>query len=455
MITNLLRATIILSLFINCDAYNMLWGIGKAVVTTMMTDFQYISVRPMKTNNISNKSADVSLIIYKGSNIKSHHYLGISKSIQKIGAERGINIDIKIPHFPYIKNFDNDIRTPTFVLGHSSGAYDFLLYHNISKYDGFIQVGSVLNSNGKLPWKSRKLEEFPIPVMTLVGKNDGYLRHIYCLDEMYNQNETERYKTKPIIIMPNITHLHISNTTSSHIANLIGMKDMKSIIDVQTAWDMLALCIVDFIILNSGNNSQSIAKSIANSSLQRMKTLQSETRALLSSYLKFDNIDGLKELLGILHMFLNTSTKCNVYFLNYYDFLLSKPSKDVVYFYKEGKSMFSKMYFTPLWVKTKYELYFSARKFNKFLFHQMSNNYQQDIKMKIVFRPDKKCSTTLEWILSDVSIERQGQTIYVQCPVFLTNKKSIVYKNYYYLKILSPAQMLELINIDLQDTKII
>ena len=439
----LLQAFLILNCCINCNAYGMLWSICKAVVSTIISDFQYVSVRP----TIGNASMiDASLIIFRGSNIKSRHYIGVAKPIQKIGSEKGVNIDIKIPNFPYILN---DIRAPAFVLGHSSGAYDFLLYHNISKYDGFIQVGSVLNSNGKLPWKSRKLEDFPIPVMTLVGKSDGYLRHIYCLDEMYKQNDTEKYITKPIIIMKNITHLHISNTSSSNIANFIGLKDIKSNIDVQTAWNMLALCIVDFIILNIRNANST--DTYANS-LERMKTMQSETRSLLSSYLKFDNVDALKELLSILHIFLNKSNKSDVYFLNYYDFLLSKPNDNVVYFYKEHHSMFSKMYFTPLWIKTKYKIYFSASNINKFIFQQIRNNYQHDnTKMKVVFKPDKICSTSLEWILSGISIEKVQNTIYIQSPVFITDRNTIVYKNFYYLKILSPAQILELINIDLQD----
>lgn len=437
---NLFQALLILNCVIHCDAYNMLWSICKAVFTTMITELQYVSIRQIRPL-ASNKSIDVSLIIFKGSNIKAHNYLGISKSIQKIGLENGLNIDIKIPHSPYIQKTDN----PTFALGHSSGAYDFLMYHNVSKYDGFIQVGSVLNSNGKLPWKLRKLEDFPIPVMTLIGRKDGYLRHPYCLDELYNQNETEKYKTKPIVILKNITHLHISNTSSSQIADMIGFKDIKSSMNVQTAWNMLALCIVDFIVVNS-NHSET-------NSLQRMKDVAKETRYLLHTYLKFDNVSNLKELLAILHMFLNfKSEPINpIYFLNYYDFLLSKPTENSTYFHKEGRSIFSKMYFTPLWIKTKYKIYLPASTINKFIFQQMSNNYQYDTKLKVVFKADKICSTTLEWLLTTVDIEKKEDTIYIQSPVFITDEDSIVYKNFYYMKIVSPAQILELINIDLQD----
>jgi hypothetical protein len=434
----ILQLIIILNSIIYSKAYNnMFWSICKAVFTTLITDFQYTPVKPI--TNIS--KTNVSLIIFKGSHIKSHNYIGISKIVQKIGAKRGLNIDIKIPNYPFIKIVDNN---KTFVLGHSSGVYDFLTYHNVSKYNGLVQIGSVLNSNGKLPWKSQKLEKFPIPVLTLIGKKDGYLRHTYCLDEMYKQNEIEKYKTKPIIILKNITHLHISNTSSSNIAKMIGFNDLKSTINVKKAWIMLAIYIVDFIILNICNLPY-------DNSLKRMTNIQNETQKLLNIYLKFNNIEKLKKLLNILHIFLNNSIKNDIYFLNYYDFILSKPTDKIMYFYKEKKKFFSKMYFTPLWIKSKYKVYISAKKINKYLFDQISHKFQNNIKLKIVFKSDKICSTTLEWILTEINIEKKNDTIYIQSPIFITNNNSIIYKNFYYFKILSPAQIIELINIDLQD----
>ncbi len=439
---NLLLLLFFISLA-SCNAYNnMFWSICKAVVATMIADFQYISVKPIR--NVSN--TDVSLIIFKGSHIDPHNYINISKIIQKVGEKKGLNIDIKIPYRPYCINSDINIANPAFILGHSSGTYDFLSWYNVSKYNGLIQMGSVLNSNAKLPWKSRKLETFPIPVLTMIGQKDGYLRHTYCLDEQYQQNETEKYRTKPIIIIKDITHLHISNTSSSNIAKLIGLCDLESNIDVKIAWNMLALCIVDFIILNMNLKSSDL-------SLKRMKYLQNKTQNLLSYYSKFDNTNNLKSLLGIIHFFLNNSIiKCDVLFLNYFDFLMSKPTDTTLYFYKEKRTIFSKMYFTPLWVKTKYKLYISAKQLNKQLFNLITNNLKGTSKFEIVFRDDKICATTLEWMLTSVSIEKKNNIIYIQSPVFITNKNTIIYKNFYYFKILSPSQIIELINIDLQDT---
>jgi hypothetical protein len=137
--------------------------------------------------------------------------------------------------------------------------------------------------------------------------------------------------------------------------------------------------------------------------------------------------------------------ECDVLFLNYFDFLISKPTDTTMYFYKKKGTIFSKMYFTPLWVKTKYKVYISAKQLNKQLFNLIANNLKGTSKFEIVFRDDKICATTLEWMLTSVSIEKKNNIIYIQSPVFITNKNTIIYKIFYYFKI-------ELINIDLQDT---
>jgi hypothetical protein len=416
----------------------------KAVFSTLIEDSKYISMKPIR--NISNVPLkDISLVIFKGNHINANKYIGISNSIQRIGNERGLNIDIKIPHYPYAENLKQN-GMPTFVLGHSSGVYDFLMFHNASKYDGLIQVGSVLNSNGKLPWKSRKLETFPIPVLTLIGKKDGYLRHTYCLDELYKQTDDEKYTQKPIVIMNDITHLHISNTSSSYVAEMIGLKDLKSTIDVQSAWNILAMCIVDFMILNMECKSKE-------DSLMRMKGMQNKTQKLLTTYMKFENVNNIKKLLNILQNSIKKSINNEVYNLNFFNFLLSKPTVSRMYFYIPDKNyFFSKMYYQPLWVKTKYKIYMPARDINKYLFLQIAKMMKVNTNLNIVFQEDKICWTTLEWLCTGVKIERIGDTIYVQSPIFITNGKTIKYKNFYYLKILSPAQIIELINIDLQDS---
>ncbi len=435
-----MKLLLFVTLLVHCDAFDrMFMSLCKAVFQSIIQTQNHISLRPQTYACNTN----ISLIIFKGSHIAAEQYMGISKNIQRIGTERGLNIDIKIPYYPCLQ----DSKQPTYILGHSSGVYDFLNFFNATKYDGLIQVGSVLNSKGRLPWKSRKLQTFPIPVLTLIGKKDGYLRHTYCLDELYNQSEVERYRTKPIIIMKEINHLHIANTSSSAMANIIGLNDLKSNMNVKIAWDMLGVCIVDFIILNM-NPVHSVAY---NRSLMRMKHIQVQTQQLLSIYSKFDDIHNIKKLVNILQLSINNSTQYlhETTFLNFYNFLISKPSDTHTFCFKS--SLLSKMYFRPLWIKMKYTSYISARQINEWLFNKIANNLNIDTRLHVVFQPDNMCFTTMQWICTGMKIKRVNDTIYIQSPVFVTNDKSLIYKNFYYFKILSPSQIIELLNIDLQD----
>jgi hypothetical protein len=460
-----------------CTAFDrMFLSVCKAVFSTLKTDFNYISLRPTGPSISSGPSEssissgpsessissgpsessissgpprphNASLIIFKGSHIRSENYLGISHAVRRIGSERNLNIDIKILRHPFV-NIE-DTRS-LFALGHSSGVYDFLRFQNVTKYDGLMQVGSVLNSKGRLPWNSRDLQTFPIPVLTLLGKKDGYIRHTYCLDEMYMQSDTEKYITKPIIIMKDVNHLHISNSSSSYFAKLLGLSDIKSDIDNKIACDMIGLCIVDFMSLNMNISS---SKSLGNS-LHRMMQLQNETRLLLTTYLKFDNYANVKTLLHVFQMYMNNATdftKDDIVFTKYYDFLLSKPSKNIMYCYRPINSyMFAKMYFAPLWCKTKYKHYMTAQRMNEIQYKEIAKCLNLTTTKTVIFEVDKKCTTTMEWIMTDVKIKSEGNITYIRSPIFITCEGPL-FKNFYYFKILSPAQIIELLNIDLVD----
>ncbi len=426
----------------------MFLSLCKSVCITLKDNLinnNYISIKSKPKSNFNN---NISLFIFKGNNIKANNYIGISKVIQKIGSEKGLNIDIKIPNF--IKTIKKENNIPSFILGHSSGVYDFLLNNNITNYNGLIQIGSVLNSNGILPWKAQKLKEFPIPVLTLIGERDGYLRYPYCLDEVYNQNELDKYIIKPIIILKDITHLHISNTTSTTIAKYIGLNDLESTLETEKAWEILSICIVDYIILNMNQ----LTTNDNYNSLDRMKNIQYKTQEIFDSYYKYDNYEYISRFLNYIHynlFYYYDFNNTNINFYNYYDFLISKPDDNSVCCYIQDKSyLFSKTYFTPLWVKTKYNLYISAKKINEYLFNQIAKTY--DAKFNIIFKNDRKCLTSLEWVLSGVNIQKDGNNIYIQSPIFITDNTAFKYKNFYYFKILSPAQIIELINIDLKNT---
>ena len=411
---------------------------------------KYISIR---SQNISHTHNNVSLVIFKGSHIPAEKYIGISKTIRHIGTERGLNINVKIPYDTKSENIKRNLDHSSFILGHSSGVYDFLSHNSIDNNKnpkGLIQVGSVLNSNGKLPWQSRKLESFPIPTMTFVGQKDGCLRHTYCLDELYPQNDTEKYITKPIIISKDITHLHISNTTATDIAKLIGLNDLTSTININRAWYILASCIVDFIILNMNHTLHNVQY---NSSFERMQNRQKETQDLLGVYVTYNDSEYISRYLTNLHKnLINKNNTSHIVFYDYRKFIRSKPTDSLLSCYIQDKNILSKMYFTSLWIKTKYKTYIPAKNINEQLYtHILRESASYQTSLKIVFEEDKKCFTALQWLITEIKIKRIENTVYIQSPIFITNNNTFMYKNFYYMKILSPAQIAEMIHIDLQD----
>ncbi|NBV43333.1 hypothetical protein EBR96_11290, partial [bacterium] len=142
---------------IGCNAFDkMFLSVCKAVLSTIKTDItNKCPLHNIHTLHIphlpnDNKNKNVTLVIFKGKYIHAKNYIGISEAIQNIGSKKGININVLIPHNAYIQHNDTAL-SPLFALGHSSGTYDFMLHHNVTKYNGLIQIGSVLNSNGRLP----------------------------------------------------------------------------------------------------------------------------------------------------------------------------------------------------------------------------------------------------------------------------------------------------------------
>lgn len=424
-----------------CHSFDRMFiSICGAVCKTIKHTITKTSIHIHSKNN--KQHFNTSLIIFKGSHIKSSSYIGISNIIQKIGNKRGLNVNITIPEYRFGQDLSNYIEPSSFILGHSQGVYD-IISKNLTSSKGLIQYGSVLNSKGKLPWLSNNLENFPIPVLTLLGKKDGFLRHIYGLDELYNQSDYDKLIRKPIIILKDTNHLHLSNTNTSLIANLFGLKDIKSNLTTDKAWYFLSSIIVDFMLLNIDKNNTD--------SLNRMKILQKDTSKLLNVYVEYNDINYIINFLTNLQYKLLNNTIHNISFYDYYDFLKSKPNDALLSCYIEKHNFFSKMYFTPLWIKTKYKKFISAQRINERLFWEIASKIDCNTNTKIKFIEDKYCFTTLEWLLSNIVIKKNDNTIYISSPVFVTYPNTWKYNNFYYMKILSPAQIIELINIDLQD----
>lgn len=133
-----------------------------------------------------------------------------------------------------------------FFIGHSAGSY--FLNDVAKKYgDGFIQLGSVLNSNGKLPWEIEKLNNYSIPVLTLLGDKDGYINPLYSVDEMENLNTCQNPLRKPIIIEKNINHLHMADGVETKYAKLFNKKDINTSNHLDRSHEKLSETIGEFI----------------------------------------------------------------------------------------------------------------------------------------------------------------------------------------------------------------
>ncbi len=112
--------------------------------------------------------------------------------------------------------------------------------------------------------------------------------------------------------------------------------------------------------------------------------------------------------------------------------------------------MMAKMYFAPLWCKTKYKEYIPAQKMNEVQFRQIAKCLNMTTSKTVIFEADRICKTTMEWIMTDITIRREGDITYIKSPIFITGEQSL-FKSFYYFKILSPSQIIELLNIDLAD----
>ena len=65
----------------------------------------------------------------------------------------------------YMKEQNSDLENIYF-MGHSAGAY-FAISPAERYVSGFIQLCSVLNSQGVLPWKKKSLKRYKRPVLTI------------------------------------------------------------------------------------------------------------------------------------------------------------------------------------------------------------------------------------------------------------------------------------------------
>jgi hypothetical protein len=336
-----------------------------------------------------------------------------------------------------------------FFIGHSAGSY--FLNDIARKYgDGFIQMGNVLNSNGALPWNKFSLEAYPIPTLTLVGKKDGYISHLYTLDELLDiSNRTDLMK--PVIIESNVNHLQMADGKKTTFASYLNKYDIESPITLHQAHEQLTTSICEFIKCSFDRNytSGTIEKKTKRTKQYLMDYL-SINEDLNNTICKIQNDILLSESDD--YKILNTIHKTRE------AFILSKPRKsdETIYtdtYYGKNPDYYSHYVCLKLKNSETNKSLTTARNINKEIFDNISKEIQLN-DVNVVFEEDERCNhgsfSGINWILSipKIRYDSEIKTLHIKSPVLITNATNPgKYSYMYYMKILSPKLCFELIQL--------
>jgi hypothetical protein len=175
--------------------------------------------KPIKILNHNN---NIGIIFFAGYGKKATSYKPLVLKIKDNLKNKNITADFIINDYILDSPLCGDIQTEYltqksmaslncnkyFLIGHSAGSY-FL--NKIAKEygHGFVQMGSVLNSNGILPWEKGSLAEYPIPTLTLLGEKDGFISPFLAIDEIKDLSNSNQSFYKPVIIEKKVNHLQM------------------------------------------------------------------------------------------------------------------------------------------------------------------------------------------------------------------------------------------------------
>jgi hypothetical protein len=431
--------------------------------------------RPVKilNNNINN---NVGIIVFAGYGKKASSYTPLILKIKNNLTNKNITADFIINDYILDSPLCGDIQTEYltqksiaslncnkyFFIGHSAGSY-FL--NNVARDygDGFVQMGSVLNSNGILPWEKGSLSEYPIPTLTLLGEKDGFISPFLAIDEIKDILNSNQSFYKPVIIEKKVNHLQMSDNKETIYSKLFNKKDITSPLSIEEAHDKLSETIAEFIsaCFYETKNNEIIS--------QKMD----ETNRLLENYnTKCLNLTNIaKEIqLNITDRY-NEYTIINRNYKNKQDFIISKPeiSNKNIYIgtYKERVNFLNSYYSNTIWFKFKSHENFNRKDFkdiikpsdiNEKMFNtmliQLKSTHEINNGPEIIFMKDKIFENNpmagVKFISEHIKInyDKENNKIFIKSPLLLTSMD--VFKRYagmYYMKILSPELCFELINL--------
>lgn len=398
-------------------------------------------------------------VIVPENNVKPSAYENIAKTLVTQSEARNIGMDIYIANvtYPDQDNYTNALDevfdyihsgyksdTNIFMIGHSDGAY-FGLEHGIQYANYTIQMGSLLNSGNKLFWgKGHTLISYPRPILTLLGKSDGFLKWTLATDEfdsidvlLNNFGYDYISKNKPIIIMNGVNHMDMANGIITESAKARGIVENNSSMPLQEVHNKISYLILDFITKNSSSLISEVYRS--NNVVKKYKNIYTtEYLDLIISDIQSTILNNAVNIVNILH------TK----FIN---FIYSKPhfvNYDVVtqsFINVTNRYNFSNY----LWLKMKkYNTTnnVTATQINKFIYDKVFGQLTQDqidryknYGKKLLFGCDINSSN---WLNSTLNITHTPNNITVRSPVFITyDNVTNIYQNMFYVKVMTPSQI--------------
>jgi hypothetical protein len=223
---------------------------------------------------------DCLLVFFPGAAKSPQSYKSLAESIQRTAAQCDISMHVGIASFfqnlPSLLGdieFDDNLKaifeiardtnctySSVFIAGHSLGAMGGL--KPALPYDGFIQLGSTMNSAGKMRWPRRSLSSYPKPVMTVVGDRDGFVRYLALSDELDNIDSrpqggltmSEVARRTPVIVIPNLNHMQVADNVVSSVALKTGRSDMQSDLSNEEAWKKIAEVVTGFVAMHAFRN---------------------------------------------------------------------------------------------------------------------------------------------------------------------------------------------------------
>lgn len=435
------------------------------------------------------KECDVFVIVFPGYDKMPQSYVNICNKVQDKAQSK--NTDVQFLIIDYLLNLpfkgeeqsevitkraleylkEKDINfEKLYFMGHSAGGYFCIPL--VKKYgDGFIQMGSVLNSESVLPWKSEKISTFEKPILTLLGEKDGFTNPFLACNEFSDLDKAETAGlnfNKSIIIEKDIDHLQMCDGILSNSAKIFEKKNIKSTIPLEEAHERLSNTIANFITWEYNETSyQELYEKLIYSkkAIDDYNALKNETDFYVRK-LQYDIVNT--------NYFVPISIKTHE-IDNLNDFITCKPNisdQGVVNIYYRLESIYNPLnpyYSKTLAIKMKNQNAIRKSGFYKdasfgvsttagIINRKIMTSVLKKINKKIsdvnvVFIPDKVYSdlpyTSIDWIQSSVSIEYDEftKTLSIRSPILYTEDTLLDrYSGMYYMKVLTPQLAQELVS---------